>query len=48
MSEMEQEAADLHCCQIYDELVAQGVVEGGARHIWAHLDFGQCVYNKWI
>jgi hypothetical protein len=48
LSEMEQEAADLHCRQIYDELVAQGVVEGGARHIWAHLDFGQCVYNKWI
>ncbi|MUH00146.1 hypothetical protein F7734_50900 [Scytonema sp. UIC 10036] len=45
---MEQEAADLHCRQIYDELVAQGVVEGGARYIWVHLDFGQCVYNKWI
>ncbi|MFL9458980.1 CHAT domain-containing protein [Tolypothrix bouteillei VB521301_2] len=48
LSEMEQEAANLHCRQIYDELVAQGLVEGGARHIWAHLDFGQCVYNKWI
>ncbi len=33
---MEQEAADLHYPEIYDELVTQGVLESFNSYIWAH------------
>ncbi|HAZ48248.1 MAG TPA: hypothetical protein DDW76_35495 [Cyanobacteria bacterium UBA11369] len=45
---MGQEKADEYCRSMYNTLVAQGAVPSGAKHVWAHLDAGQCVYNKYI
>ena len=46
LKEMGQDEADKYCQSKYQELVEQGDVLSGAWHAWAHLDAGQCVYNK--
>jgi len=43
---MGQDKANEYCHSIYHTLVTQGSVPSGAWHVWAHLDSGQCVYNK--
>jgi nucleoside phosphorylase len=46
LKSMGQDKANEYCDSIYKTLVTQGAVPSGAWHVWAHLDAGQCVYNK--
>jgi nucleoside phosphorylase len=43
---MGQNKANEYCHSMYNTLVTQGAVPSGAWHVWAHLEAGQCVYNK--